>query len=32
MPDSYKYIEIVKGHRKPVIFTESDGDLALFEI
>ena len=26
------YIEIVKGHWKPVIFTESDGNLVLFEI
>jgi hypothetical protein len=28
----YPYIEIVKGHWKPVIFTDSDGNLVLFEI
>ena len=27
----YRYIEIVKGHWEPVIFNESDENLALFE-
>jgi hypothetical protein len=28
----FMYIEIVKGQWKPVIYTESDGNLVLFEI
>ena len=29
---NYRYIEIVKGHLEPVIFTCLDGDLSLYEM